>query len=100
VALDEGDFKGATLRFSHDKIVGSSKDGVEFLNASYTLDTNTTPCGIVLVPSSGTIKDKQLPGLIERKDNTIRLIFAHPGGKRPTDFQTKDNQVMYTLRAE
>jgi uncharacterized protein (TIGR03067 family) len=99
-ALDEADFKGATIRFTDDKLVGANKDGTEFLTADYNMDAAKTPCTIVLKVTSGSNKGKELQGLIERKDNTIRLIFAHPGGERPTEFKTRENQTMYTLRAE
>jgi uncharacterized protein (TIGR03067 family) len=99
-ALDEANYKGATLRFTDNKLVGANKDSTEFLTADCTLDAGKTPCAIVLVPTAGSYKGKELVGLIERKDNTIRLIFALPGGDRPTEFKTKANQTMYTLQAE
>jgi uncharacterized protein (TIGR03067 family) len=100
VALDQGDFRGSTLRFTDGKLVGANKDGAEFLNADYNLDANKAPCSIVLTITSGSNKGKELQGLIERKDNRIRVIFAHPGGERPTEFKTQENQVMYTLQVE
>jgi uncharacterized protein (TIGR03067 family) len=98
--LNEADFKGATLRFTDGKLVGANKDGTEFITADYTIDSNKKPCAVVLKVTSGSSNGKELQGLIERKDNTIRLIFANPGGERPTEFKTKENQVMYTLNCE
>jgi uncharacterized protein (TIGR03067 family) len=100
VALDQSDYKGATLRFTDDKLVGANKDGTEFLTADYNINSDKKPCEIVLKLTSGSNKGKELQGLIERKDNTIRLIFANPGGERPTEFKTRENQVMYTLSVE
>jgi len=100
VALEQSDFKGATLRFNDGKIVGANKDGTEFLTANYTVDSDKKPCNIVLKITSGSNNGKELQGLIERKDDSIRLIFANPGGEKPTEFKTKENQVMYTLRCE
>ena len=54
----------------------------------------------LIKPTAGTNKDKEMYGLIERKDNTIRLIYAAAGAEKPTEFKTKDNQAMYTLKAE
>lgn len=99
-AQDEATYKGATLRFSDGKFVGANKDGTEFLAADYTLTDDKNPCAINLKVTSGTNKGKDVQGLIDRNDNTIRLIFSNPGGDRPTEFKTKDNQTMYTLRAE
>jgi len=99
-ALNETDFKGATIRFTDGKLVGAKKDGTEFLTADYTIDSNKKPCAIVLKVTSGSNNGKDMQGLIERKDNTIRLVFAYPNGEQPTEFKTKENQVMYTLQAE
>jgi uncharacterized protein (TIGR03067 family) len=99
-ALNEADFKGATIRFTDGKLVGANKDGTEFLTADYTIDSSKKPCAIVLKVTSGSNKGRELQGMIERKDNTIRLVFAYPGGDQPTEFKTKDKQVMYTLQAE
>jgi uncharacterized protein (TIGR03067 family) len=98
--LDEANFKGATLRFTDDKVVGANKDGTEFLTADYRVDSNNKPCSIVLTLTSGSNKGKEIHGLIERKDDTIRVVLANPGTDRPTDFKTKENQTMYTLRCE
>jgi len=99
-ALNEADFKGATIRFTDGKLVGSNKDGNDFLTADYTIDSSKKPCAIVLKVTSGSNNGRELQGMIDRKDNTIRLVFAYPGGEQPTEFKTKDKQVMYTLQAE
>lgn len=98
--LPEADLKGATFRFAGNKLTGANKDGSEFLAAEYTVDSTKTPCAIVIKPTAGTNKDKEMHGLIERKDETIRLVYSGPGGEKPTEFKTKENQVMYTLRCE
>ncbi|AMV28134.1 hypothetical protein VT84_27255 [Gemmata sp. SH-PL17] len=96
----EADFKGATFRFAGNKLTGANKDGTEFLVAEFTLDSTKSPCAIVIKPTAGSDKDKELFGLIERKDNTIRIIYTGPGGEKPTEFKTKTNQAMYTLKCE
>jgi uncharacterized protein (TIGR03067 family) len=100
IALEQAEFKGATLRFTDGKLVGANKDGTEFITADYTIDSNKKPCAIVLKLTSGSNNGKELQGLIERKDNTVRLVFANPGGERPAEFKTRENQVMYTLQCE
>ena len=99
-ALDESNFKGSTVRFTDNKVVGANKDGSEFMSADYTLNAVRQPTTITLVLTSGSNKGKELQGLIERKDDTIRVILANPGTDRPTEFKTKQNQTLYTLRAE
>jgi uncharacterized protein (TIGR03067 family) len=99
-ALNEADIKGYTFRFTGEKVVGASKDGTEFLAADFTLDPNKTPCVIVMKLTAGSDKGKELKGLVERKDNTIRIIYAGPGADAPTEFKTKQNQAMYTLKVD
>jgi uncharacterized protein (TIGR03067 family) len=96
----EATLKGCTFRFTGDKVVGANKDGTEFLVADYTLDSTKTPCTIVIKPTAGSEKGKELSGLIERKGDTIRLIYAANGAEKPTEFKTKANQAMYTLKCE
>ena len=98
--LTEADVKGMTFRFAGNKVTGAGKDGTEFLVAEFTLDAAKTPCVIVIKPTAGTDKGKELQGLIERKENTIRIIYAAPGVEAPKEFKTKENQAMYTLKAE
>lgn len=98
--LNEADFKDATFRFTGEKVVGANKEGVEFLTADYTLDREKKPCAIVMKLTAGSDKGKELHGLIERKGDTIRIIYAAVGAERPTEFKTKQNQAMYTLRVE
>ncbi|MCI0702379.1 MAG: TIGR03067 domain-containing protein [Planctomycetia bacterium] len=98
--LNEADFKGATFRFTADKVTGANKNGTEFLAAEYTLDAGKTPCVIVMKLTAGTDKGKEMRGLIERKDDTIRIIYSAPGGEAPKDFKTKAGQAMYTLKVE
>jgi uncharacterized protein (TIGR03067 family) len=99
-ALPEADLKGCTFRFQDNKVTGANKDGTEFLVAEYTVDSTKTPCAIVIKPTAGSEKGKQLHGLVERKENTIRLIYSGAGAEKPTEFKTKEGQAMYTLKCE
>jgi uncharacterized protein (TIGR03067 family) len=99
-AMPEDALKGCTMRFSGARVVATTKDGKEFLSGDFMLDAAKTPCAIVIKLSEGPDKGKELHGLVERKDDTIRLIYAAPGAEKPTEFKTKDNQAMYTLKCE
>ena len=98
--LGENDIKGITFRFVGEKVAAATKDGNAFLTAEYTLDAAKKPCVIVMKLTEGSDKGKELRGLVERTGDTIRVIYAAPGAEAPTEFKTKDNQVMYTLKAE
>ena len=95
--LPDAQLKGCTFRFTANKLVGANKDGTEFLVAEFRLDPTHKPCSIVIKPTAGSDKDREMHGLIERTNTTIRLIYAAPGGEKPTEFKTKQNQAMYTL---
>ena len=98
-ALAEADIKGY-VPLHGDKVIGASKDGTPSFAAEYTLDHAKTPCVIVMKLTAGTDKGKELKGLVERKEDVIRVIYAGPGADAPTEFKTKQNQAMYTLKAE
>jgi hypothetical protein len=49
---------------------------------------------VSLEPKKGETAD----GLIERKGDTVTLIYALPGGKAPTEFKTNEKQQMFTLK--
>ena len=98
-ALTENDIKGCTFRFTGDKVVGATKDNTEFLNGTYALNCDKSPCMITIKLAQGSDKGKELHGLVERTGDTIRIIYAGPGAPDPTEFKTKQNQAMYTLKA-
>lgn len=99
-AIPEDALKGCTVRFVGEKVVAANKDGQEFLAGDFTLDPAKPPCAIVIKLTAGSDKGKELQGLVERKENTIRVIYAAPGTEKPTEFKTKENQVMYTLKCD
>ena len=55
---------------------------------------------IVMNLTEGADKGKELKGLVERKEDTIRIIYAGPGAEAPAEFKTKQNQAMYTLKVD
>ena len=98
--MDEAVIKGCTFRFTGEKVVAATKDGTAFLTADFTLDDSKKPCVIVMKLTEGTDKGKELKGLVERNADTIRIIYAAPGAEAPTEFKTKANQAMYTLKVD
>jgi uncharacterized protein (TIGR03067 family) len=98
--MDPNTIKGVTFRFTGDKVTGATKDGKAFLTADYTLDATKTPNVIVMKVTEGSDKGKELRGLVERKEDTIRIIYAGAGAAAPTEFKTKQNQAMYTLKVD
>lgn len=98
--MDEATIKGCTFRFAGEKVTAATKDGTAFLVGECTMDSTKKPCTIVIKVTEGSDKGKELRGLVERNADTIRIIYAAPGAEAPTEFKTKQNQAMYTLKCE
>jgi hypothetical protein len=37
-------------------------------------------------------------GLIQKEGNTVRLVYALPEGEIPTEFKTKEKQLMFVMK--
>lgn len=97
--MTPAEIQGVTFRFTGEKVVGATKNGTAFLTAEYKLDSAKKPYAITMKLTEGSDKGKELHGLVEQSNDTIRLIYAGPGAPAPTEFKTKQNQAMYTLKA-
>lgn len=88
------------MRIAKNAITTYDKDMKEVYVATYELDTSQEPWRIKMkatltpVNGKGTIAE----GLIEKDGETVRLIYALPGGKSPTEFQTSEGQQMFVLK--
>ena len=95
--------EGTTVRFAEDAIVVLDKDKKEVFVQTYKMDTKSKPWKI-------TLKSKVTPyktadsgeavamGLIEQDDEMVKLIYALPGADMPTEFKTKDKQLMFMMK--
>jgi uncharacterized protein (TIGR03067 family) len=88
--------KDAIVRLTGGRIVGTDRDRVELLVATYTLDTEKTPWALELRHYEAP--DQLSSGLVKKDGNVLTIIFALPGGAAPTEFKTKEKQVMFVLR--
>lgn len=97
--FDESQYRGATMRLSAGKVVGTNADGSKFLSADFVLNPIRQPCTVVLKLNEGPNTGLELRGMIDRKGDTIRMVLANAGADRPTEFRTKLNQTMFTMKA-
>lgn len=98
--MAEADVQKCVVKITTDKITGTDKDGKEFLNASYTVDETKKaetgkPCHIVMKTADG----KSYHGMAEKTADGIRVVYQLDGGEAPSEFKTKEKQVLLVLKA-
>src|SRR5436305_2174801 len=80
--------KGTTVRITADRIVVTDSNTKETFAATYKVDTGKKPWAITMTSTLPPSKGETARGLIERNGDTVRLIYALPGGEAPTRFKT------------
>jgi len=93
--------EGSTVRFTKDRVVVADKEEKEVYGATYKLESGEAEDGarkITLKSKLAAKEDQVAHGLIEKKDGKVRLIYAIQGGEAPTEFKTKDKQLMFVLK--
>lgn len=95
-AIPEEQIKGAIVRFTGDKIVGTDKDKKEFFASTFTLDTSKTPWVITMKSSSP--KEATAMGIVKKEGDTVMIAYALPGGEAPKEFKTKEKQHLFVLK--
>ena len=93
--------KEVGVRIASNAITTVDKDKKEVYVATYEVDTSKKPWRIrmkaTVVPKGGE-KGTPAEGLISSEGETVKLIYALPGGKAPTEFKTGDKQQMFVLK--
>jgi uncharacterized protein (TIGR03067 family) len=96
--VPEDEIRDSIVRFTEDRVVVVDRDKKEIYGATYKLHANHKPAKISLVSKLASQEDAKAEGLIELKGDMVKLIYALPGGEVPTDFKTKDKQLMFVLK--
>ena len=97
--------EGTTVRIAEDAIVVLDKEKKEVYVQTYKIDTTSTPWKIAMKSKvtpykKGDGEEAVAKGLIEKDGDTVKLIYALPGGEVPTEFKTKQKQLMFVLKNE
>ncbi len=92
--------KGTTVRITEDRIVVSDKTKQEVYVSTYTLESSSNPTSIVLTSKRDSTAGHVAKGLIRKDGDTIRLIYALPDGQEPTEFRTKEKQLMFVMQRQ
>ncbi len=98
--------EGITVRIAEDAIIVLDKDKKEVYAQTYKIDTKSTPWKITLKSKitpykQDTNKDDGesiAQGLIEKDGDMVKLIYALPGSPAPTEFRTKEKQLMFVMK--
>jgi uncharacterized protein (TIGR03067 family) len=91
--------QGTAVSFTDDTVTVTDKDKKETYVATYKIDAGKSPKVITMTEKTGPTKGEQARGLIEKRGDTVKLIYALPGGDMPTGFEkTKDKQLMFVLK--
>jgi uncharacterized protein (TIGR03067 family) len=97
--LTAEDVAGQKVEITADEIIGADKDDKKTYVAAYKLSTKKRPYRIDMTSEDPNGKKLDSQGLIQKEGDTVRIIYALPGGEAPTEFKTKDNQQMFVLKA-
>lgn len=98
--IPEGELAGITVRIATNAITTLDKDKKEVFVATYTLDTSRTPWRIHLTATVTPMdkgKGTKAEGLIAADGDTVKLVYALPGGQAPTAFKAGDKQHLFVL---
>jgi uncharacterized protein (TIGR03067 family) len=96
--------EGTTVRIADDAIVVLDKDKKEVYAQTYKIDTKSNPWKITLkskiTPKNQGSEEVEVKGLIKKEGDVVTIIYALPGGEMPTEFKTKEKQLLFVLKNE
>ena len=98
-AIPDEHIQGSRVTFTKDRIVGTAKDNKETYVATYKLYVSKTPYTIDMVSVTPSKGDKA-PGLVQKMDDTVTIIYSVRGAPAPTEFKTKMDQRLFVLKLE
>lgn len=89
---------GDMVRFSKDRVVVVDKNSKEIYGSTYKIDSSAKPWKITMTSKLAPQENTVSHGLIEKDGDTVKLIYALPGGETPTSFKTEDKQLMFIMK--
>jgi uncharacterized protein (TIGR03067 family) len=87
-SIDPGEFEGWGSVYEGDRLTLKTKDAVR-RRGIVTLDPTRNPRAMNTWDLDGPFADQTVPGIYELDGDNLKLCFARPGEKRPTEFTTK-----------
>lgn len=99
--LPPAEVQGVTVRIAKNAFTTYDKDKKEVYVATYELDPSSKPWRIHMTGSVTPVeggKGTKAEGLVAVEGDTVKLIYALPGGKAPTDFKAGEKQQFFLLK--
>ncbi len=90
--------KDNRVRFTDGAVAVLEGDKKEVYAATYRLDTSKKPWSIMMTTTLAPQAGQTTKGLVEHDGDTLKLIYALPGGKTPTEFTAGEGQMMFHLK--
>jgi uncharacterized protein (TIGR03067 family) len=87
-SLDPEEFEGWGSVYEGDRLTLKAKNEIR-RRGIVTLDPTRTPKAMNTWDLDGPFQDQTVPGIYILDSDTLKLCFAQPGEKRPTEFTTK-----------
>lgn len=89
-----------TVRIAANAITTYDKEKKQLYAAKYELDRSKTPMPITLRATLTPDKSEgtEARGLVNIDGDTVKLVYALPGGKPPEQFKTGPMQQMFVLQ--
>ncbi|MGE0471653.1 MAG: hypothetical protein Nkreftii_002215 [Candidatus Nitrospira kreftii] len=95
--IEQNELNNAAIIISDTTIIAYDKERKEMFAATYTLETQHTPWQITMISTKAPEVGQVAKGLIRAEQDKIKLVYALPNGRTPTDFQAGEQQQMFVL---
>jgi len=94
-AMPEAFLKTIDLKLSkneYEAVVGDKQD-----KGTWTIDAGAKPKGMVITGTKGPNAKKSIPAIYEVSPDTLRVCYDLSGKKRPAEFKTKADTMLYLV---
>ena len=96
-ALPPERIQHTTVKFTEREVTVANKDRGDIYVASYALDESSDPCAVTMTATRAPDSGDVVLGLIDRRGDIVRLIYALPGRGAPTEFKTKPGELLFVM---
>ncbi len=94
------DVTNIVVKITKDRITSFDKNDKEVYVQTYKLGPDSGKAHKISMKAIKPKLDVEAEGLIEVDGDTVKLIYALPGGETPTEFKTKAKQLMFVMKKQ